>query len=281
MEQIFDEQSDNSECMFYGNAYFRNLMEIQESTEEFRPELNLLNSLLMSGDLQKDFIDLIQRYPEVRRCIPLLFAAEGFGLVTDNGETSAVFSSDTFCSTEDYVRLMEESGIFNLIRRRKIFSFYDYALGVQVGIDTVGRGRREREHMRALVGKHLIASGMKYHKKVGTEDLKKRWHTDVTSVSENDRIFDFVVVKDGHVYAIDVDFYAEGVPELPDIAESRKTTAAKSKNISGFSYVWVVDGKGWLSAKDSLREAFYSMEHIYSLNDLENGAFKEIFGNRT
>ena len=133
--------------------------------------------------------------------------------------------------------------------------------------------------MRSLVGKHLIASGTEYYKKVGIEDLKKRWHIDMTPVSEPDRIFDFVVVKDGHVYAIDTDFYAEGIPELQDIAEFRKDTAAKSKNISGFSYVWVVDGKGWLCAKDSLREAFCSMEHIYSLNDLENGAFKGIFGN--
>ena len=115
MEQISDERSDNSECTFYGNDYFRNIMEIQENIEEFRPELNLLNSLLMSGDLQKGFIELIQRYPEVRRCIPLLFAAAGFGVVVDKGENSEIISSDIFCGTDDYVRLMEESGIFNLI----------------------------------------------------------------------------------------------------------------------------------------------------------------------
>jgi type II restriction enzyme len=51
------------------------------------------------------------------------------------------------------------------------------------------------------------------------------------------------------------------------------------EEIENFSFVWVTDGKGWKSARINLRETFDAMEHIYSIKDLENGAFKEIFGN--
>ncbi|MFR0737493.1 MAG: DpnII family type II restriction endonuclease [Oscillospiraceae bacterium] len=36
-------------------------------------------------------------------------------------------------------------------------------------------------------------------------------------------------------------------------------------------FVWFTDGSGWNTAKNNLEETFDVMEHIYSIDDLENG----------
>ena len=51
----------------------------------------------------------------------------------------------------------------------------------------------------------------------------------------------------------------------------------ESETIEGFTFVWFTDGAGWKSARGNLRETFDVMEHIYSIDDLENGVMKQIF----
>ena len=41
-------------------------------------------------------------------------------------------------------------------------------------------------------------------------------------------------------------------------------------------FIWITDGQGWKSAKFNLQETFDVMEHIYNLNDLENGVLKKV-----
>ena len=40
--------------------------------------------------------------------------------------------------------------------------------------------------------------------------------------------------------------------------------------------MWFTDGKGWESARNNLEETFDVLEHIYSINDLENGIINKI-----
>ena len=48
-------------------------------------------------------------------------------------------------------------------------------------------------------------------------------------------------------------------------------------NILSFSFVWFTDGKGWKSARNNLEETFDVMEHVYNINDMENGIISEVF----
>jgi len=41
--------------------------------------------------------------------------------------------------------------------------------------------------------------------------------------------------------------------------------------------VWFTDGKGWKNARHNLEETFDVMEHIYNINDMENGVISEVF----
>jgi type II restriction enzyme len=281
MERNFDEWFGNLKDTVYSNRHYTDFRITQQIVDRMEFELRMMDFLVRSEDLKKDFMTLMARSPEVRRCFPLIFASRGSEITVRKGEKdAAVFSSDIFCGIEDYALFMKESGLFDLIKDGKIRSFYDYALGVEVGIDSAKREYRRRQLKDAAVARHLIESGVEYYRKVSAGDVKRRWNIDVTHIWNPDKIFDFAAVRDGRVYAIDADIYIEGNPKLPDIAEAHKTAAIKSEKTDGFSYVWITDGRGWKGAKYNLLDVFRNMKHIYSVKDLEDGVIEKILGKR-
>ena len=51
--------------------YYINFDKVVKNVEEKRVELNILNSLIGSKNIEKDFAAIIERYPETLSCIPL------------------------------------------------------------------------------------------------------------------------------------------------------------------------------------------------------------------
>ena len=47
---------------------------IQEDVDEIKVELNILNSLIGSKNIEDEFEKVVTRYPETLKCIPLLLA---------------------------------------------------------------------------------------------------------------------------------------------------------------------------------------------------------------
>lgn len=48
------------------------------------------------------------------------------------------------------------------------------------------------------------------------------------------------------------------------------------KNIKDIEFIWITDGKGWLSTKNNLKEAYQEIDKLYTIVDLEKGVLKEI-----
>ena len=57
---------------------------------------------------------------------------------------------------------------------------------------------------------------------------------------------------------------------------SYKEIAIETKDMKNFSFIWITDGKGWLSSKNNLQDTFNSINHLYNLKDVENGLFKKL-----
>ena len=53
-------------------GYYIDFEKVYENVDSIKVELNILNSLIGSHDIEKDFRNLIGKYPEVLECIPLL-----------------------------------------------------------------------------------------------------------------------------------------------------------------------------------------------------------------
>ena len=64
---------------------------------------------------------------------------------------------------------------------------------------------------------------------------------------------------------------------MNETARSYKMIAEEAKAVTGVEFIWVTDGGGWRSARRNLEETFNTMQHLYNINDMENGVFLSLF----
>ena len=55
-------------------GYYINFEKFHRNVDSIKVELNILNSLIGSKNIEQDFENLVDKYPEVLKCIPLLLA---------------------------------------------------------------------------------------------------------------------------------------------------------------------------------------------------------------
>ena len=68
---------------------------------------------------------------------------------------------------------------------------------------------------------------------------------------------------------MEVNFYSGGGSKLNATARSFTEINNKLRNLTDFEFVWITDGKGWLTAKNKLQEAFYAIPNMYNLTTIK------------
>ena len=272
----------NSICDY---KFYVDFEKVYGNVDSIKVELNILNSLIGSKDIENDFKKLVAEYPKVLKCVPILLAVRGREIyaIDSDGEYLFNFAKPNY-SIDEYIMFMHKTGLFSLISEHLISNLVDYVTGVEVGLDSNGRKNRGGHLMEDLVESHFIKAGLvkgvDYFKEMYLADVEKTWNLDLSSISNQGKAkkrFDFVVKKGGTVYAVETNFYSSGGSKLNETARSYKTIALEAKNIEGFAFVWFTDGQGWKSARNNLEETFDVMGNMYCITDLENGIVKELF----
>ncbi|OFO38876.1 type II restriction endonuclease [Staphylococcus sp. HMSC070D05] len=258
--------------------YYIDFKKVINNVEKIKLELNLLNSLIGSNNIQEEFKDLVSKYPEVLKCVPILLAIRGNEVNIKTIDEDLVFNfKEQNYSIEKYCEFMRETGLFNLLENHLINNLFDYVTGVETGLDSNGRKNRGGHLMEDLVEENIKQLGVRYEKEVRTDKLIGNYDLDISSITNNGKTikrFDFVIYHNNKVYAIETNFYQSGGSKLNETARSFKNIAINSVDIPNFEFVWITDGKGWKSARNNLSETFSIMDNLYSIDDLENGALK-------
>ena len=246
----------------------------------------MLNALIGSKNIEKDFRDLVEKYPEVIKCIPTLLAvrqSEIFVLDDKGNKFEYSFKKMNY-DVEQYIVFMRETGLFELLEKHLINNLYDYVLGVECGLNSNARKNRGGHLMENAVEKFIQKAGFKkgetYFKEMYLHEITDKWGLDMGKISNEGRSekrFDFVIKTDKTVYGIETNFYAGGGSKLNETARSYKQLSYEADMIDGFTFVWFTDGKGWRSARHNLEETFGVMPHIYNIHDLENNIVEKVF----
>lgn len=271
--------------------FYINFDKVYRNVDNIKVELNILNSLIGSHNIEEEFRCILSKYPEVLQCIPILLAVRASEIYCqdDRGGILFNFNHKKFSlSTEDdldkYVYFMKETGLFDLLSKHIINNLVDYVMGVETGLDSNGRKNRGGHLMENLVEKFIIKAGfikgVNYFKEMYIHEITEKWGIDLFAISNQgttEKRFDFVVKTDNMIYVIETNFYSGGGSKLNETARSYKTLALESNTIDEITFVWFTDGKGWNSAKNNLKETFDVMEHIYNIKDLENNIISEVF----
>lgn len=261
--------------------YYINFEKVYKNVEENKVEFNMLNSLLGSKNIEEDFINLVTKYPEVLKCIPILLAVRNMEIPAMDEEGAFIYNFKKINQNlEQYIVFMNKTGLFDLLANRGVTNIIDFVLGVETGLDSNGRKNRGGHLMEDLIEGYLKSEGVEYYKEMYLKDIEEKWEIDLSALSNNGKSakrFDFVVKTNSMVYGIETNFYTSGGSKLNETARSYKMIAEESKNIEGFKFVWFTDGKGWTSARKNLEETFDVLDSMYNINDVENGIMKELF----
>ncbi len=284
MERKFTEWLSKFRNSIANYGYYIDFDKVYRNVNDIKLELNILNSLIGSTDIENDFKNIITKYPETLKCIPILLAvrANEIYAIDGDGEFSYDFKKANY-SPEQYAVFMRKTGLFELLEKHIIHTLVDYVTGVETGLDSNGRKNRGGHLMEDLVESFIVKAGFvkgkTYFKEMYIHEITELWDIDLSAISNSgkaEKRFDFVIKTDKCIYGIETNFYASGGSKLNETARSYKQIAQEVATINGFEFVWFTDGSGWTSARHNLEETFDAMEHIYSIDDLEHEIFNQL-----
>ena len=284
MSRNFNEWLSKFKTGISDYTYYVDFEKIYKNVDKVKVELNILNSLIGSKNIEEEFQNILVKYPETLECIPLLLAVRSREIFVKDEINEYLFKFDKMVySMKDYIKFMKESGLFDLLQNHIINNLYDYVLGIEVGLDSNGRKNRGGHLMENLVESYIIKAGYKkdvnYFKEMYLKDIENKWNLNLSEMSGHNtstKRFDFVIKTDKQVYVIETNFYSSGGSKLNETARSYKMLAQESKKVEGVTFVWFTDGTGWNSARKNLEETFNELETMYNIDDLENGILENL-----
>lgn len=264
--------------------YFTDFKKVYKNVDSIKIELNILNSLVGSKNIKKDFIKLLKKYPEVIKALPILIAVREKQIKIKSSEKNYNFNFEKAnYSIKEYTLFMEKTGLFDLLSNHIINNLIDYVTGVEVGLDSNARKNRSGDAMENIVESYLQLAGYiknkTYFKEMYKSEVEKRFNIDLSKISnkgKTEKRFDFVFVNNNKIYGVECNYYSSGGSKLNETARSYKNLAIESKDIGNFTFIWLTDGKGWNSAKHNLEETFEELKTTFNIYDLEKGVLNNV-----
>jgi type II restriction enzyme len=271
--------------------YFVNWEKVFANTRSLEIHLNIWNYLLGKENFASEFLVLLEEHPQIVKAIPALIVRDGaksktFQVIRDIENLAAedeIFDFGIPASTPELrasaLRFVQESGLHRLFKDDGVKNLVDYVLGVEAGLDSNGRKNRSGTSMEKVVSSYLrmfcSENNYEFIEQADAVSIRSKWGFNVP-VDKSSRRFDFAVSDSKTLVLIEVNFYGGGGSKL-------KATAGEYKGLfelvsdAGFKFVWVTDGKGWVSSDRPLQEAFNKLDHLWNLKMLNTGCLKDLF----
>jgi len=272
--------------------YFVDFEKVKDNVKQLEKELNLLNYLIGKDNIEDEFLALIKEYPNVRKVLPLLIAVRKSKLketpiITDletliPENKSYIFYDKLNQHIKDELLIFfKSSGLKEIFQNRYIKNLVDYCFGVEVGFDTNARKNRTGDLMEDIVAIFLEKfcnenKEFSFIKQATQKRIKNEFGYEI-KIDKNSRRFDFALYNNNaqKLYLIEVNYYSGGGSKL-------KATAGEYQYLydflkqQGLEFIWITDGKGWLTALNSLEETFNHNDYVINLHMLKNGILNEI-----
>ena len=143
VKRDFDAWLSKFRASISGYRYYIDFDKVVRNVEDIKIELNILNSLIGSVNIEDDFEKIITKYPETLSCIPLLLAVRSNEIYAqdENGAFKYNFKTMNY-DMDQYKIFMRKTGLFDLLQKHLVNNLVDYALGIETGLDSNGRKNR-------------------------------------------------------------------------------------------------------------------------------------------
>lgn len=245
--------------------YFTDFSKVRKNTAKIEIKLNQLNYLIGKTDLPKAIEEVYNENPAAFEVLGILIAVRDNNKKVLNDDGKTVFLKTYFTSLQNIIEYIEKTGLAYILKNKLITNLVDYVFGIEVGLDTNARKNRGGDNMANLVAQTFIKSGITFKREVNSSEFD-----DIKSLGQDLKRFDFAVSTKKKTYLIETNFYNVGGSKLNEVARAYSDIAPKINKYPNYEFVWITDGKGWLSAKNKLEEAYSIIPSIYNLTNIKN-----------
>ena len=273
-DRVLEEFQKNLVKTNRDHKFFVNWNKVQQHAEKFKIELNILNALIGSNSLKEDFYELLKNYPEVLRAFPILMAIRdlNFPVIEDFSQDDINIIDYSFNINKgtqltdnqifNYYSFIEKTGIINLFSLIK--DFYDYVVGVEVGMDTNARKNRGGKAMELLV-KPLISDITKKYdimilEQKKFEFIKKNYGLNIPEGLKNRRC-DFLLVKGSNYLNIEVNYYSGSGSKPEEIVDAYINRFNEIRQKKG-NFIWITDGDVWTTSVSQIDKGFRNLPYL-------------------
>lgn len=263
--------------------YFVNWEKVLGNIKDLEVDLNTLNYLVGKENVFDEFRYLLQKQPSLARLIPVLLACRDcdFKILVNYSSGDLKYEKFSFgkngCTTPEEIekacKFAQETGLLKMFGKKQIKSVPDYAIGVEVGLDSNARKNRGGTAMENIV-ENLLETlcqehGFGFMKQATAEKISAKWHIKLR-VDKSSRRFDFAVNTKSKLFLVETNYYGGGGSKL-------KATAGEYHSLfdfiseQGHEFIWITDGLGWKSTLRPLEEAFNHIDYTLNLNMVSAG----------
>lgn len=287
-DEAFQYLIENLKDTIRAHDFFVAWSKVLDNVTKVEVPLSILNTLIGKGDIANQLKQLIFDYPEIVPVIPLLIAVRDTKInVSPEGCRAIEYSFDSRTAyTEEEADLIvdfsEKCGLLRILADKSVKNLVDYMVGVEVGLDTNARKNRSGTAMESLAENYVRAICKKHDFKYlaqATEVKILRQFGKAITVDKANRAFDFAIDTGDRLYLIEVNYYGGGGSKLKAVAGEFVSLFNLVGNAE-VGFIWVTDGKGWISARTALSETFEKTDHILNLKMIESGLLEEILTKR-
>lgn len=298
MKRNFDEVMEDLKETIYPSDFLVDFSKVTNNISNHEINLNILNTLIGKENIEEVFESVIKKYPEVLSSIPILLATHENKIKSlsdstntlreaiKNKESEKIYSDYRIYNfkkpnqeIKEYSKYLRNSGLFDLLKDKKIKNLVDYVLGIEVGMDTNARKSRSGQIMETITEEYIkLIPDVEYLVQPKAKDIDNKYGTNLSSIYKATKKFDFAYISkvDGKIILVETNYYGAQGSKPNETARSYMRLNEDLKQIEGVRFVWITDGKGWIPSRNNLEDAYDVIEHLYIIKDLENGILGKI-----
>ena len=273
-------------------GFFTDWDKVKKNVEQYKVEIGILSSLVDSKDFDKDLKNILIRYPETAKVIPILIAVREKGSSFDVLEDLATLKIKTYDFGKEKFNTEEIGKIIDFVSKSRIKELFhiirvlhDYVLGVETGLDSNARKNRSGSFMEESVGKILEETNKKSGNKF--EILPKSYfkvleksHKLKIPETLRHRTPDFTVRKGDRLFSIETNFYGGQGSKPQEIVDAYINRQGELK-ASGWEFVWITDGAAWQGGTNQIQRSIHELDFVLNLNFARSGFLEFILNENT
>lgn len=246
---------------------FVDFEKVSRNTERLNIRLSQLNYLLGQKNLAKATAALFRENPKA-----FDIAVFEILIAVRDGKNKKVLDKNLrprrldeyFDSAESVMEFMEQTGLGDVFRDRKITNLKDYVFGVEVGLDSNARKSRGGSRMAKEIARRFARERIPFRTEVESAEF-----SDIRTLGVDRKRFDFVVKTRRKTYLIEVNFYNTSGSKPNEVARAYSELSEKLSAYPKYEFVWITDGRGWIPSKNKIQEAYRTIPNIFNLRTFE------------